>query len=513
MDADAPGQRCSHSGKQGKKLVADVESSVTAVRSVAGFLTGENHSVTSVAPTSSTLASVATSAPEKLRKKAFELAGRTEALRQKRVGEIDVDAIDQWVVDEYALERTGHETYPAVMIGAVSGAAFFLAAALGIPFLPQTTLVAINDDDTDPDDPQQALRRWAPAAAEIAANNPRVSVYHMHDPAQDRPMMKQAAFFRLKRASLGPVYEEFLRNHLSPGGAIITLENSRTWRVTQTGERCYFQFGCLGGISEEEYVTGSQRLSVFLEVEGSDHRRWDAPAPTGRRPDGEWGFDPALGVELDQLAEEAGWRRRRLYQNEPQDASAFIAELHREWYRRLGWEDTRLLVQTYTLLDPAATLSTGSVPFWNRFHLQPSFDVLADYLQHTEAYEEILVSLFSNGVHSPGTVEVPQWAQLARDHAGQRAEVIGVDPDTFPLDPGNPLRYQDALEDAGPHRELPEPLTVEDIDAFAHTYGVAHDGARLPEHHDDVIGTGVRNPIAWVGGKPGGNAKETQHER
>lgn len=489
-------------GRTGKQLVADVESSVTAVRSAAGFLAGSSHSVIGGAPSSSALADAVTSTPEKVRKKVFELAGRIEALRQKKVSEVDVDAIDRWVVGEYSPERTGHQTYPAVLIGAVSGAAFFLAAALGIPYLPQTTLVAVNDGDTDPDDPHAAKQRWAPAAAEIARNNPRVSVYHMHDPAQDRPMMKQAAFFRLKRASLGPVYEEFLRHRLDPGGAIITLENTRTWRVTRTGERSFFQFGCLGGLPEEEYVAGSERVADFLQAEGSEHRRWDAPEPTERAPDGEWGFDPALNQDVQGFAAEGGWRRRRLYQNEPQDASAFIAELYRDWYRRLGWEDNRLLAQTYTLLDPAATLATGSVPFWNRFHMRPSYQVLAEYLDSAPAYEEILVSLFSHGVQSPGVAEVPEWKELARRYATGRGDVIGVDSRTFPLDAGNPLRYQDALQKAGPHRGLPKPLTLEEVDAFADRYGILSQGVSLPDHHDDVAGDGVRNPITWVSEDP-----------
>ena len=488
--------------RTGKQLVADVESSVTAVRAASGFLAGSGHSVIGAAPSSRALGAAATAAPEKARKKIFELAGRTEALRQKKVSEIDVDAIDQWVVDEYSSERTGHQSYPAVMIGAVSGAAFFLAAALGIPYLPQTTLVAINDDDPTPDEPSVAMHRWAPAAADIAENNPRVSVYHMHDPAQDRPMMKQAAFFRLKRNSLGPVYEDFLRNHLQPGGAVITLENTRTWRVTQTGERSFFQFGCVGGLPEEEYSSGSQRLTDFLESEGSEHTSWDAPEPTGRAPDGEWGFDPALGRDVERLAGEAGWRRRRLYQNEPQDASAFIAELYRDWYRRLGWEDHRLLVQTYTLLDPSDTLATGSVPYWNRFHMRPSFEVLREYLDSVPAYQEVLISLFSNGVVSPGLVEVPEWEELAQQYAASRGEVIGVDPGAFPLDPGNPLRYQDALKDAGPRRELPEALTVKDVDAFAQKYGILSGAEGLPEHHHDTTGEGTRNPVRWVLGEP-----------
>lgn len=494
-----PGDKPHRGAKHGKSLVADMESSVTAVRMISGFLSGSTAPVISGVPSSSAAADVVSALPQRMQNKAFELAGRSEALRQQKISDIDVDAIDQWVVEQYSARRTGRTSYPAVVMGSVSGAAFFLAAALGVPFLPQTTLVAVNDGDTDPDDPQHAMRRWAPAAQQIAANNPRVSVYHMHDPAQDRPMMKQTAFFRLKRAGLGPVYREFLRNSLAPEGHVVTLENTRTWRVTQTGERSFFQFGCLGGMPEQEYVSGSQRLHDFLEAEGSAQRHWEAPAPTGRRPDGEWGFDPAFGTDLDELARGAGWRRRRLYQNEPQDASAFLAELYRDWYRRLGWEENRLLAQTYTLLDPRATMATGSVPFWNRFHMQPSFDVLSEYLHTAQPYEEILISLFSNGVRSPGLVDLSQWEALAATHASTRGEVIGVNPETFPFDAGHPLRFQQALEAAGPHRDLPEPLTVAEVDAFARAYGIAVPAESLPEHHDDVAGEGFRNPVSWVG--------------
>lgn len=454
-------------------------------------------------PSSRTLAKLASMIPGRLRQKAFELAGRSEALPEKKIPQIDVDVIDQWVVDQYSPRRIGRQTYPAVLIGAVGGPAFFLAAALGVPFLPQTTLVSVNDGQTHPDDIRGAMRRWAPAVQEIAANNPRVSVYHMHDPAQDRPMMKQSAFFRLKRRSLGPVYEKFLRERLQPGGTVITLENSRTWRSTVTysdesGDRSYFQFGCLGGIPEEEYISGSPRIAEFLAAQDSEYRHWDAPEPTGRTPDGEWSFDPALGAEIDQLAEESGWRRRRLHQNEPQDASAFVAELYRDWYRRIGWQDNRLLAQTYTLLDPWWTLATGSVPFWNRFHMQVSFDVLSEHLASAEPYDEILISLFSHGLVSPGLVDTAQWGNLAASHARVRGEVISVDEQKYPSDTGVPFRYQEALKEAGPQRDLPEPLTVEDIDAFASTYGVLDDGVSLPEHQHDITGEGLRNPVRWV---------------
>ncbi|WP_147104434.1 hypothetical protein [Nesterenkonia populi] len=484
----------------GARLVTDFESSINAVRAVSGFLEGEGHAAMGTGPSSEGLAGVAASLPEGARAKAFEWAGRAEALSPTKLGDIRADTIDQWVVDQYSKDDAEGrpQQFPVIVVGAVSGAAFFLSAALGAPYLPQTTLVSLADGDTHPDDIAGAMEAWAPAARQIAAQNPRVTVHHMHDPAQDRPMMQQAAFFRLKRQELGPVYEQFIRTHLAPDGVLLTLESTRTWRATETGQRSYFQFGCLGGLPEEEYTAGSERVAEFLADQGSERRSWSPPEPTTRTPDGEWGTAPALTEDVDRFAQQAGLRRRRLYTNEPQDSSAFVAELYRDWYDRLGDGGHRMLAQMYTHVDPYWTLATRSVPFWNRFHKQPSFDVFSEYLETAEPYREIFVSLFAHGVRSPALVSPEEWERLAAEHVQERAEVIGVDWDAYPMDTGAPFRYQEAMKKIAEHRDIPDPLSIEEVDAFAEQYGILTEGPSLPEHHDDVEGHGIRNPIAWV---------------
>ena len=456
---------------KGSRQVTDFECSVNAVRAVGSFLRGEDHGGMSTGPSSQLLGRIAALPPAGVRAKTFELAGLAQGIPPKKVPEISLDAIDEWVVSEYTPDEGG-AGFPAVVIGCAGGPAFFLAAALGVPFLPQTTLVAVRDGATHPDDPRQALQNWESVTAEIARRNPRAAVFHMHDPVQDRPMMKQVAFFRLKRRELGPAYEGFLRDHLAPGGTIIQVENTRDWRVTEVGidevpGRAFFQFGCLGGIPEEEFHAPGERIAAFLEQEGSAYRRWDPPQPTGRRPDGEWGWDPALGEDIARFAERAALQRRRLVQNEPQDASAFIAELYRSWYRRIGWQADRLLAQTYGHVDPYWTVRTGSVPFWNRFHEEPTYQVLRDYLQAAAEYREVRISLFAHGVESPGLVSYADWDGLAREFAAATGEVIGVDPEAYPLDTGANFRYQKAIESLPQRREFPEPLTVDDVDRFA----------------------------------------------
>lgn len=119
---------------KGSRLVTDFECSINAVRAVASFLRGEDHGGMSTGPSSSLLAAIASKPPEGLRAKAFELACLAESIPAAKVPEISVDTIDRWVVSEYEHQDAA---WPAVVIGCAGGSAFFLATALGVPFLPK----------------------------------------------------------------------------------------------------------------------------------------------------------------------------------------------------------------------------------------------------------------------------------------------------------------------------------------------------------------------------------------
>ena len=169
---------------------------------------------------------------------------------------------------------------------------------------------------------------------------------------------------------------------------------------------------------------------------------------------------------MARVADRHGYHLRRLVSIEPQEHSPFVADLYRWWYRRLGRPSNRLLAESYVQWDPMMVLKTGSIPFWSRFKMEPAYDELKSYLEHSEPYDEILVNLFSQGIESPGVAPVERWRALARQHARSRGEVIGVDEDTYPLDAGSTLRYHAAFEQIPERHPLPEPLTPEDVDRF-----------------------------------------------
>jgi hypothetical protein len=453
---------------KGARFQTDFDSSVNTVRAVGGFLHGEDHRALNMGPRSHLLADVlATSPPDRVRAALFRAMGFQQGIPLDRVRQIDVDDYDEWAVRQY-----DKGPYPVVVIGSTSGGVVHLAAALGAPFLPQTTLTAVRDLATQSDDAVGAMEALTPTTRLIAQRNPRVAVYHMHDPAQDRPMLEAMAYMRLKRLRLGRVYERFLEENLAPGGTILQVECTRDWSTRAVGERAYFQFGCLGGVPEEEYHESGERISKYLEQEDAPVRRWDPPEMDARRPEAEWGWDPSLGEDVATLADRFGYQVRRLVSREPQEHSPLVADLYRWWYDRLGRPTGRLVVESYVQWDPMIALETASVPFWLRFNMDPAYEELADYLRTAAPYEQIYLNLFSQGIESPGVVPVERWAELIERYVTGKGEVVGVDRDTYPMDAGGTLRFTKAFKRAIRERlPLPESLRISDIDHFLQDSG------------------------------------------
>jgi hypothetical protein len=443
------------------RFLTDFDSSVNTVRAQARFLHGKDHPAMSMGPSSRWLADAAAKPPDRVRAALYRVMGFTQGIPLDKVRHLNADDLDEWAFRQY-----GEGPFPAVVIGSASGGALHLAAALRAPFLPQTTLSAVRDLATQSDDATGAMEALAPTTRLIADNNPRVSVYHMHDPAQDRPMLEAMAYMRLKRLRLGRPYERFLEENLAPGATIIQVECTRDWRVHQVGERAYFQFGCLGGISEQEYHQPGETVTRYLEQEHSPVRTWQPPDMPERRAEAEWGFEQELAKDIQAYAERYDHPLKRLISSEPQDQSPFVADLYRWWYERLGRPTNRLLVESYIQFDPMWTIRTGSVPLWLRFNMEPDYKLLRNYLEAADPYDYVHLNLFSQGIVSPGVVPADRWEELLSRHALHHGELIGVDRDAYPMDLGSTARYSKAYQSIPSRQPVPRPLDISDLDAF-----------------------------------------------
>lgn len=402
--------------------------------------------------------------PEGARRWLYRAGSGREGLPAEVVATADSEELARSVL------RYPQGQYPGALIGSTPGAAVHLAAALGMPLLPQTVLVPLAHDDVGLDDPKAEIEQTRPVAEALLAANPDLAVHHMSDPANDRLTLARFSYFRIKRRRLGPVYERFLTDNVAPGGVLLLVESGHTWPTTEISERYYFQFGGVGGMEADEYRRGGDRVAAFLAAQGAGRSRWDPPEPDAERPEAEWGFDDALRGDVERFADQHGLRVVRVRFDHADALSPLVAELYRWWYRRLGWPDDDLFVESFVLIDPHWVLRAGAVPYWVTFNADAGVRHLEKYLSSAPPYRHIGATLVSNGTRTVGLAGPERWDPiLARGRGG--GSLSGVDRRRFPTDLAVFARYRDGLRARRPRREIPPPMSMSDFEAFLGHHG------------------------------------------
>src|SRR4030095_810617 len=192
--------------------------------------------------------------PTALQEQVYIWSGWLEATPSRKLAAVSGEEVARWMTDLYPRRQ-----YPAVAVGSSNGAAVHLWSALGIPWLPQTFLVPVARSGIAPDEPREEMRWAEPHAELVLGRNPDLERHHMQDPGHDRLMVKRMSYFRLKRRTLGPVYERFLRECLAPDGTIVVVECGLQWPTTRRGDRHVFQFGGVGrGTTAERMQSGAR---------------------------------------------------------------------------------------------------------------------------------------------------------------------------------------------------------------------------------------------------------------
>ncbi len=447
------------------RYVANFDSATAMLRATGRYLRGKDFPQLGMMPQSmmplmQPVAGFVNVLPRTLRERIYTRNGWGEAIPPRKLGNVRAEEVSRWMVSQYPRRR-----YPAVVIGSSNGAAVHLCAALGVPWLPQTFLIPVRHPGIHPDEPREGMEWGEEHAPALLDANPDLQLHHMHDPNQDRLMLERMTYFRVKRLRLGETYERFLEDALPEGGTIFLLECRLRWPTVRVGERHIFQHGAPGGATPEEYLRGSERVEEYLKRYGSHRRRWDPPEPDGESPEAEWGFEPALGEDVERFAEARGYRVRRIVFEEPEELSPLVADLYRWWYEERGLLANRLLVESFVLMEPYWALRTGSVPFWSKFAMEPPFASLERYLDTTDAYDEIRMMLFSHGVDCVGLVPVESWRSIL-GRARKRGAFVGVDERKFPRDFATFVRYYTDVKKIPARYPLPGPLALGRFDAF-----------------------------------------------
>ena len=462
-------------------FVADFDSASAMLRATAAGLARREFPTLGVKSPMELVAPIVNRLPDAIKEQVYIWGGAMEAVPPASLDELDEQAVARAFVAEY-----DQRPYPAVMIGSSNGAAVHLAVAIDAPFLPQTWLVPVRRDGVHPDEPLDDLE-WARDPAErLLSANPDLQLHHMHDPNQDRLMVQRMTYFRVKRRRLGYAYEEFLRERLEPGGTIVLVETGVQWPVIRLGERHVFQPGAMGGIPPREYLEGSPRVAEYLARYGSHRRAWDFGEPNDEAPEAEWGFEPVMRDDVERFATQHGFGVVRLVFDQPEDLSPPVADLHRRWYELRGIHSTRLLAESFILLEPTLALATGSVPYWAKFSTVPSLERLERYLEGSGGWDEVLLMLFPHGTEGAGFAGVEQWRPLLERFGGR---FIGVDESAFPRDFAGLKNYHEALAGLGRTHPVPDrPWRLAEVmEFFAEHAGGEGGAAFVPGAQPSVV--------------------------
>jgi hypothetical protein len=461
------------------KYVADFDSATAMLRALSLFLRGQDFPMLGTQPFSNPIYTLVNRLPRWLQEQIYIFGGWAEAIRPQKIEQVDSSEAARWMAEKYPRRE-----YPAVALGSSNGATTHLFAACGIPWLPQTFLVPVRHNGLDPDEPQQAMEHFAPLGQKLLRRNPDLQLHHMHDANQDRLMIQTMGYFRLKFRRLPAAYKEFLINSLKPGATVLLVECGLRWPASRIGDRYLFQHGALGGLSPEEYEHGGPAVADLLRRHGSRRTRWKWPRTDVEASEAEWGFEPAWGEEILQLARQRGWRVQRIIFEHPEDMSPLVADFYRHFYRERGLPANRLLISSFIVMEPWWTLRTGSVPFWMVFNKQPSASSLRRYLQDRAAFREIYLMLFSHGVESAGLADISEWRELLA-YGEQPGEFLGVDPNAFPRDFAVFVRYHLAAKRIAARYAMPPPISWMAFEHFLksspHAYSVQLTDGGLPE--------------------------------
>ena len=448
------------------KCIAEFDSSWAMLKSLANCMSGRDFAGLGALPIARPVEAVVGRLSRNLGQRVYALAGWSETISTDEVSSIRAEEIARAVLDVYP-----DVSDKAVMIGSTNGALMHLCAAMRVAWIPQTFLIPLRRKYIHPDDIRADMEWGREPGAALLENNPELALYHMHDPDHDRLMVRRMAYFRIKWRSLGETYRRFLEAKVKAGATIYIIECGLRWPTTRVADRHFFQTGGAGGITPEEYINGSKRVSAFLKLQGSHARKWNAPTPDGESPEAEWGFDAGMGEEIIELSRRLGGRVVRVLFEDPEDMSPLVAEFHRRWYSELGLPANRLLGESFAFVAPFWALRTASVPYWSLFTGRKSAEGLIRYLTTAEPYDYIYLMLLSNGMEPVEGVTIEDWRAVLKQ-ARVRGEFVGVDEEKFPYDFASFLRYNDELQEKILSRyEVPSPVTLNMVEAFLRQEG------------------------------------------
>ncbi len=445
---------------------APESSSAATLRAVVAALNNAWHVPQQGTTTEKRLAQLASRLPESVVKKIIAREVQQRALDPNLARYVKTEGLARQAVANYE-HIEGKIGYPAILIGAPNGGIAYLAALLGVPFLPGYFLLSFADH-SDPDNIEAYEQSGSELIAPILHQNPDLLAVNHYDPVHDRFLIEEVNHVRLKLLALPEAYQTFIEQHLAPGGVIFYVDNEFPWPQYRIGSHHWFQVGGLGGFNAEEFLNGSPVLDEWLAGKKSNHRGgWRLPKYEGQlveTRESEWGSIPSFREAVRTFAEGQEYEFRALHGYHPEDFSA-LAYTAYLWESRLHDRAINgLLVECFSQINPTAALRADLLPLWMPFNTQDSLEFFARMTPMIPKGLTVAISLLANFTKTPDLPPAQAWEKIAA-RIGP-VNWIGVHPDRYPVDLASIFDYATDLQKWVQEHpgEKPRPhLTPEDL--------------------------------------------------
>jgi hypothetical protein len=305
--------------------------------------------------------------------------------------------------------------FPAITVGvAQGGAAAALSVALDALFLPQAFVFTLKGGSKR-GDVKEYLNRSLDRALQIADRNPGLMTIQHYDPIHDGWMTRYVNHLRIKLIDLPEAYAEFIRERLAPGGSIIYLEGGVSWLRYRLGVRSVFQVGGWGGIADEEFLSGSDRIRAYAKSAGMPIGAWRLnDYPLERGPESEWGSEPGLAEALEAFCDREGYRFVRIRKDQPHEFSRLTFNAMKYLIEKQGEEPRGVVVEMFSQFDTTALFKGSLIPLWLVFNTEDAYEFLKEMKPRFLKRRPIFFSPLSTFSFTPDIVPYKQWVDLLK---------------------------------------------------------------------------------------------------
>jgi len=350
---------------------------------------------------------------------------------------LPLKVMDSFSLDELINQRLNDYAqlsgkFPAVIVGAaLSGATAYLSLTLNGPYLPQAFVVSLKLG-SQTGDANEYLHRSLDAALRIADENKQLMTIQHYDPVHDGWMTRFINHLRFKLIDLPPSYIDFIKSRLEPGGAVVYLECGASWLRYRVGPRSVFQLGGWGGISAEEYITGSDRINNYAKSAGLKITDWKIMKyQLEHGPESEWGSEPGLDAALEAFCNREGYRFVRVSLSHPNDFSYLAFSAAQKLLDKENRQPAGVLVEMFSQFDANAARQTGLLPLWLIYNTRDSLDYLNEMRSKFPIGKPVFFSPLATFSITPDLVPWKDWEAALVDYQWIN---IGTRPSHFPAD-------------------------------------------------------------------------------